>query len=538
MALLVAALAPSWATAQGKDPLAQKLEAIRDRMEKGQALFVAKDYSGAAALFDAGYREYPYSAFLFNAGVCYQKLKDADKALERFREYVKVDPQAPDVASVKERITALEAALAAARAAIVEAGVTEDGGLAGEAGAAAVAAEVPEDRSTMKSLVVVETEPPDAPLKLYARVQDAAPPFSYGKSNPGWQEVVATQAPASLTLGIGRYHVVVEKFRDFNVSEADIDVAPGHVLHFKANLSQGAFMAFLRVAANVQGASVYVDDKEKKKAVWGMTPHGELVPAGKHTVLVEAPGFQPFFSEIAAAQGEQKMMQVELQRVGYGFLRISSNAPEINIKVDEKPVGRWRSGEAPLDVRLDSGKHKLSVSAKSRKDFEGVVEIPRGQVLPVQAHMIPKYPRGAAWTQAAIGVAFVGAAIYFGHESNKLHDDLESDRQKGNLTQDDSRITRGRWFAVGADAGFAVGGVLGVLATYNFLKDPLPESSIEPKKPVEFDDPRTQRPSALAPRRSLDRFVQLQSEDRRREGLRITPKMGSNAAGFSIGGSF
>lgn len=542
MVLALALAGPSMATAQNKDALTQKLDSIRERMEKGQALFVAKDYSGAAALFDAGFREHPYSAFLFNSGVCYQKLKDVDKALERFREYVRIDPQAPDVERVKERITALEAALAAAQAAIAaqtaqaaDGGEIEGGAPAADGGLPAITPDVPEDRSTMKSLVVIETEPPDAPLKLYARVHEGARPFVYGRENPGWQEVVAAQSPASLTLGIGRYHVVVEKFRDFNVSQADVDVAPGHVLHFKANLSQGAFMAFLRVSANVPGASVYVDDKLKKKPAWGKTPHGELVPAGQHTLLIEAPGFQPLLQQVRVVQGEQKELQVKLARVNYGYLRIASNAPEINVKVDEKPAGRWRSGEVPLDVKLDSGKHKLTVASPGRKEYEGVIDVPRGQVLPVQANMIPKYPRGAAWTQAAIGVAFLGGAIYLGSESNRLFDDLKSDRKKGVLDQEDSRITRGRWFAVGADAGFAIGGVLGALATYNFIKDPLPESSIQLRRPLEFDDPTSRRPVASVLRPAPpERHARV----RHRPGIELRPSLGAGSNGLSIGGTF
>ncbi len=545
MVLALALAGPSMATAQSKDALSQKLDVIRERMEKGQALFVAKDYSGAAALFDAGFREHPYSAFLFNSGVCYQKLKDIDKALERFREYVRIDPQAPDVERVKERIASLEAALTAAQAAVAaqaaqaaeaaEGGVPEGGAPVGDAGVPAIVPDVPEDRSTMKSLVVIETEPPDAPLKLYARVQDGARPFVYGRENPGWQEVVTSKAPASLTLGIGRYHVVVEKFRDFNVSQADIDVAPGHVLHFKANLSQGAFMAFLRVSSNVQGASVYIDDKLKKKPAWGRTPHGELVPAGQHAVLIEAPGFQPLLQQVKLVQGEQKELEVRLARVNYGYLRLTSNAPEINVKVDEKPAGRWRSGEVPLDVKLDSGKHKVTVSSPGRKEYEGVIDVPHGQVLPVQANMIPKYPRGAAWTQAAISVAVLGTAIYLGSESNRLYDDLEADRKKGVLDQEDSRITRGRWFAVGADAGFAIGGVLGALATYNFIKDPLPESSVQLRRPLEFDDPTSRRPVA---RMMNPEPQQRQAHERRGTNLEIKPSVGASSSGFSIGGTF
>ncbi|HMJ10121.1 MAG TPA: PEGA domain-containing protein, partial [Polyangiaceae bacterium] len=270
-------------------------------------------------------------------------------------------------------------------------------------------------------------------------------------------------------------------------------------------------------------------------SVWGKTPHGELVPAGKHAVLIEAPGFQPLLQQVSLVQGEQKELQAKLARVNYGYLRITSNAPEVSVKIDEKAAGRWRSGEVPLDVKLDSGKHKLTVSSSGRKDYDGIVDVPRGQVLPLQANMIPKYPRGAAWTQAAISVAFLGAAIYLGSESNRLHDDLKADQNDGVLDQEDSRIARGRWFAVGADAGFAIGGVLGALATYNFIRDPLPESSVQLRRPLEFDDPTQRRPVA---RLSAPLPLERHAREQHRPSLEILPSVGATSSGFSIGGKF
>lgn len=503
--------APTTATAQ---PLraSQKLEAIRQLMEKGQGLYIAGNFQGAAELFEGGFKQYPYSAFLFNAGICYQKMGDANRALGKFREYLTVDPAAPDADKVKQRIGTLEAATVvvpppvdvggSGGASGGGGGVAGTGGGVGDSGGAPVV--VPpvtaDDESAMRSLVVVETEPSDAPLRFYARADDGAPPFKLGGQNPGWKEIANARAPANLTLAVGKYHVVVEKFRDFNESHSDIDVSPGHVYQFKANLSQGEFMAFLRVSANVKGAYVWLDDKKKERPFWGTTPHGELVSAGPHEVLVEAPGFEPLLAPVMVNHGEQKEMEVAMVRVNHGMLRIDSNAPEIKVRIDEQPKGVWRAGTEPLDVQAPSGKHKLTVIADGRKTFESLVDVPRGQVLPVHVKMIPKYPRGAAWTQAIIGAAFIGAAAYFGNESNKLHDQLEADRASGRLEEGDSRATRGRWYAVGANGGFAVGGVLGILATYNFIKDPLPESSIRTDKPVEFDDPRKARPVALSPR--------------------------------------
>jgi len=551
LALVLAALAPS-ATAQTQPPLsaAKRLEAIRAEMERGQGLYVGGNYKGAAAVFEAGYGTYPYSAFLFNAGVCYQKLNDVDNALAKFKEYAKVDPNAPDIDKVNQRIALLEAAKAAAVAAaatppITDAGVTDAGVTdAGVTDAGPPAPKPPlvlpstDDQNAMKSLVVIETEPDGAPLRIYGRTDAAAQPFQAGATNPGWKEVVATRAPANLTLDVGHYHVVVEKFRDFNASEADMDVSPGHVHQLKANLSQGQFMAFLRVSANVIGAHLWVDDQKKSHSEWGETPHGELIPGGAHVILVEVPGFEPLLANVNLQHGEQKELEVRMVRVGYGVLRIDSaaSAPNIKVRIDDQPKGVWRSGEDPLDARSDSGQHKLTVTSDGRKTFEGMINVPRGQVLPLHVNMIPKFPRGPAWTQAIIGAALLGGAIYAGVESNRLHDQLQDDRRSGILAGNDSRASHGKIFAIGADAGFAAAGVFAALATYNFIRDPLPESSVKAGKLLEFDDPLKARPVALrAPGRGLSERVARTGEA---PSFELSPQASGSGAGLFLGGRF
>ncbi|MEI9942302.1 MAG: PEGA domain-containing protein [Pseudomonadota bacterium] len=551
LVLLLLALAGALATAawaQTKDGSGKRLEAIRSEMDKGQGLYLAGNYAGAAEVFEAGYAAYPYSAFLFNAGVCYQKQNDVDRALAKFKEYVKVDPDAPDLDKVNQRIAALEAAKATALAAAAAAAAAPVADAGTDAGADAGAPPLPpapaaivlpstDDQNSMKSLVVIETEPDGAPLRIYQRLDPNGAPFTLGAAaNPSWKEVVATHAPANLTLDIGHYHVVVEKFRDFNASEADMDVSPGHVHQLKANLSQGKFMAFLRVSSNVIGAHIWIDDKKKDHPLWGDAPHGELVPGGKHDVLVEAPGFEPFLSSVELQHGEQKELEVRMVRVNYGVLRIDASAPEVKVRIDGQPKGVWRSGEEPLDARFDSGKHKLTIESDGRKTFEGMIDVPRGQILPLHAKMIPKYPRGPAWTQAIIGAAFLGAAIYAGSESNRLYDQLKDDRQNGSLEGSDSRATRGKWFAVGADAGFVVAGVLGGLATYNFIKDPLPDSSLKPGKLLEFDDPLKARPVAQFEPRKLPPTNAVAAE--RGSPFELRPNASSTGGGLLFGGKF
>ncbi len=509
----------------------KQLDAIRKRMEDGLALFVAGKAKEAASQFEAGYTEHPYSAFLFNAGVCYEKLgRDAD-ALAKYRQYIEVDPEAPDIADVQQRVERLNAKLSPAEPGPDGVAEPPPTARAGELG-----------QESMRSLVVIETEPPGAPVRVFRPVSDPPIPFqSGGASHPGWTEIVTTTAPTSLSLSVGLYHIVVDKYQDFNASDTQLRVAAGHVHHFKANLSQGVFMAFLRVSSNVKGAHIWLDEVDKAKPEWGTTPYGELVPVGEHEIFVEAPGFKPTSTKVELTSGERREVQVEMSRVDYGFVRVDAmDAAEAWVSLDGQPKGRWIKGGKPLDVEASAGKHRLLVEVDGRKDFEGTVEIPPGQVLPVHVRMIPKYPRGTAWAQAGISAGLIGASIYFGVESENIKEELQADRRAGTLDGEDPRITKGRWYAIGADAGFAAGGLLAALATWNFIKDPLPESSLTQDEPAEFDDPLA-RPPQGGPAPLSSRFEEPRARvlyPGQRSTFTFSPTAGQDFAGLLLGGTF
>lgn len=474
------------------------MDDLRARMDEGQSLFLAGKYNEAASVFEAGYARYPYSAFLYNAGVCHQKAGSADVALARFQTYLEKDPTAPDAADVKERVAKLEAALAAARAAAeaarAEAAASGTGG-ATTAPVAPTVVDVP-DAGGMKSLVVVETEPAGAPVRIFQRKDEAAPPFdATAKEHPGWVEIAQRVSPVSLTLDVGRYHVVVDPYRDFNLSETDINVAPGHVHQFKANLSQGEFLGFLRVSSNVIGARVYLDDDGSRKLVWGTSPHGELTKPGLRKILVEAPGYEPGKQEIEIVAGEQYDVAVSLARVGYGIVRIDATAPEVVVSSGDAELGRWKKGDNALEIQLPVGQKELVFTSPGYKELREFVDVPAGQILPLRAKMHEKYPRTKAWVQAVMAAGFIGAGIYLGVESDRMHDSLSADRALGYLSPADSQIDRGMWYSIGADASFALGGILGAFAVYNFVRDPYPDSELRKGRRLEFSPP----PDAAAP---------------------------------------
>lgn len=482
-----------------QDDGAARLEAIRKQMDRGQGLFLAKKYEEAAAVFEEGYKTYPYSAFLFNAGVCYQKTDQANQALDAFARYLKSDPNAPDAEAVRARVRSIEEALAAAeKAAEAEPALEE-----GETEKAADPVKLPEDETGMKSLVLVETEPSGAPVTVFRRVNEHAPAYKDGAKNSLWKKVAEDVAPLNLTLDVGRYHVVVEEFQDFNRSEADIDVAPGHVHHFKANLSQGEFMGFVEIAANIKGARIYLDGS--RESIWGETPHGALIAPGAHHFLIEAPGYESVEREVEIATSDRQTLEIEMKRVNFGVLRLDADVAEVTVSIDQKPAGVWQRGQSALEVELPAGKHELVVTASGYKQLRKSVVVPPGQVLPVRAKMIKKYPRGKAWTQAVLSAGLIGAGIYFGVESNRLDKELTADRAAGYLNSSDPRLNRGLWYSVGADSAFALGGILGILSTYNFIKDPYPDPVLYQGKQSDFKKRRqpevSQKPSADPPPR-------------------------------------
>ena len=194
----------------------------------------------------------------------------------------------------------------------------------------------------IRSQVVVESDPPGAPLTVYVR-KSGASPFVIGTANPGWQKVVENEkTPHDVSLAAGEYHLVLDAFRDLKRSETDLELKPGRVYNFKANLSQGAFLGFLRVTSPVFGARVHVDDPPPfAKGLWGRAPHGDLLEPGPHTVWIEASGYETIVRKIKVERGDTVEVAAPLERVSYGFLLVDANADDVSVKVDGVPYAAY-----------------------------------------------------------------------------------------------------------------------------------------------------------------------------------------------------
>ncbi len=520
------------------------MDAAKKHMERGQELYMQRKYDEAAEAFSAAYAIQPYGAFLYNEAVCHQKLGNNDKALTLFRKYLAADPSAPDADQVRDRIRRIEEASKPQPPVEADAAIETDADTdAGpEAGPPAVVVEEA-GPDLMKSLVMIESDPSPAPVSIYFRSSSATPPFQYGKDNPGWQKITSAQTPLNVTLQVGRYHIVMEPFADFQKSETHIDVAAGHIHQFKANLRQGEFMAFLRVTSPIPGARIYVDDPPPhKKPPWGRTPHEGLIGIGDHKIWVAKNGFETSSRSFSVAHGEEREELVDLTRIHKGILRFSGNASAIDVAIDDNPVGTFHPG-SPLDVELPAGKHTVTASADGRKDLNEEIEVPQGRILPVDLVMVPTTPRGAAWTQAVVSLAFLGGGVALKMQSDDVYDDIQGDRQAGTLTEADDRYTKGKIYAYGSAACFGVGGALALLSTYNFVKDPTPPSGARPGVPTDYPDHGSE-PGAPSPENR--RLLPPSSQTRSRRatpppsvsGVSILPAYELHGAGLMLQGRF
>jgi hypothetical protein len=462
-------------------PCSGSVDEARRHMEKGFSLYDKKQFVEAAAEFDAAYSAQAFSAFLVNAAMAYSEALDFPNAILRYKAFLVAEPHPPDLPRIKAMLTWLEAQNAAALASRAALYGLQDGG-AGDAGTAEPppAAPPPIEMSRLfRSQVVVISDPPEAPLHVYARRTGAAP-FAAKGPNPGW-EIVASdvKTPHDLSLAAGSYHIVIDAFKDYKRSETDLELLPGRLYEFKANLSQGEFMGFLRVLSPAPSTRVYLDDPPPhKRPPWGRAPHGALVETGEHTVWLEAPGFETASEKIAVDHGTTVEIAPTLTRVAHGYLRVDGNADEVSVKIDGVVRGLYTPLGEPLRILLPGGPHRLELLADGRKTFAGDVDVPRGQELGVHGRLSYKPARATAVASGALTVGAVVGGVALFQQAAQQPAPAPGMSPSGAPT----------YLRVGGGVAFGVGALLGFSTVYALVRDPTPPSRVQLDKPRDFTE--------------------------------------------------
>ncbi len=513
-------------------PCAASVEEARRHMDRGLELYDKEQFREAASEFDAAYQAQPFSASLCNAAMAYERALDFKSAIARYKSFLSAEPNPPDLVRIKTVLAWLEAQYAAQREAHP---IDSDGGAPDAATPTAVAIDGGADAAVadgapppppveIRSQVVVESDPPGAPLSVYLRKAGAAA-FVSGGTNTGWQKILTGEkTPHDISLAAGEYHIVLEAFRDLKRSETDLELRPGRVYNFKANLSQGAFLGFLRVTSPVEGARVHVDDPPPfARGTWGRAPHGDLLEPGEHSVWIEATGYETQSRKVTVERGETIELAVPLERVRYGFLLVDGNADDVSVKVDGVAYGAYSTLGDPLKIRLPAGSHKVELGASGRKTFTGDVVVARGQAVAVHGRLAFTPPRSNAVLSGTLAVAAaVGGVALLRQPSYELREGLDFP----GLPRFGPTGTQ-PWFKIGGAVSLGVSGLLVVATGYSLLNDPNPASSAKIDQPRELDaDASAKSPPAA---------------DRKKTGIRLegmTPEVCLQGGGLTLRGTF
>ena len=416
------------------------LQEAKAAFEEAQTLYTKDQFEDAAAKFLAAYDKKPFSSFLFNAAVAYEKALQYQKAIDSFQKYIEVDTEARDAAEVKARIESLKGVLAAAASKKPE--------------EKTAAAQVLPAIAT-KSLVIIDSKPPGASVYLDDKSKGV---FAVTP----WQGSLEPR-PVKLIL----------EAKGFKPEERQVVPRTDKILEVYIALSEQHFLGWIEVVSNVPGADVFIDRREI--GAIGRTPYTGHLKPGKHTLWVQKAGYEPAQKDVEVEPGTATTHTINLETVAYGTLKAGSKATEGGkLFVDGAEVCTL-----PCDQQLKPGDHVLQVRKDGMENYDGKLTVGRADFTTMDLSYSPKPSRSKAWTDAVFSAAFFAGGIYLGVKGNQTKDEINKDVNDVSklVTTSDSRENKGKYYYIGADVCFGLGVLTAALATWNFLESGPPSTA-------------------------------------------------------------
>jgi hypothetical protein len=445
-AILLIGHAP--AAAQGPDAL-KKAQAAFDQ---AQTDYLQGKYDEAAQAFQDAYAARQFPQFLYNIGASFhmkgKKNSDVpayEKAVEFYKKYLAEDPQASDKAKVEKAIGVLEAEIKR----IKEAGTPPAG--AGSAAPAVAPSQEVQSLGDVKvrGLVVVESEPQNATIYLDEK-----------KKGP-----YAT-TPWSGSLD-GEHKIIIEK-RGYKIVESTIAADPSKLFVLRAVMAEEDYLGWVEITSNVPGASIFIDDKTI--GAIGKTPLSQNIKPGKHTIWVSTDGYDEYKEEVEVIAGETHAVKATLKGAPVGKVNvIGLGIEDATIYID----GQVACERGPCLKAIQQGEHVITVSRTGYKPYSRRVTIQAKTEMQIKVGLAPKPSRSDAVIAYVLSAGFGGAGIYLGLQSQKYRDELRDEIAAGNPPPDpkDPRFTKGKAFAIAADATFVVAGITALTAIYYTFRE-------------------------------------------------------------------
>src|SRR5262249_2840701 len=127
----------------------------------------------------------------------------------------------------------------------------------------------------------------------------------------------------------------------------------------------------------------------------------------------------------------------------------------------------------PCLKKIPEGDHTITVTRSGWKPFSRRIAIQAKTETQVRVTLAPAPGRSDAFVTFLLAAGFGGGGAYLGLQANQLRDALKKEIAAGKPPPDsnDPRFLRGKYYAIGADAAFAIGGIAALAAMYYTFRD-------------------------------------------------------------------
>jgi hypothetical protein len=247
-----------------------------------------------------------------------------------------------------------------------------------------------------------------------------------------------------------------------------VSADPSKLFVLSAAMSQQSFLGWVEITSNVPGADIFIDDKSVGAV--GRTPLSQNIKPGKHTFWISADGYDEYHQEIEVIPNETHAIKAQLKGSPVGKLNITGlGIEDATIFVD----GKVLCERGPCLKSLQQGEHTITVTRPDFKPYTKRITIQAKTETQVRITLAPTPSRSDAIVAYVLAAGFGGGGIVLGLQASKIRDDLKKEITAGNPPPDsnDPRFTKGKIFAIAADAAYAVAGITALTAVYYTFRD-------------------------------------------------------------------